>query len=273
MEDEIERTAVNILIVRLYNYLTTLDMEVQLVWSQRKLSLGLCLFLLNRYVPFITVAIASYYILIETNFDYSVLLDYYRPNNISPRANLLVNSHLLISSRCGVGTPTLAKNIIDPGILRMSKSAAHIGCSLSSLNIGYKFGQHIFHRQTHRIWTNYPKFVLLRVFVFVFGEKLGPFGLVRSLRFDNVKIVAFVLLFVKNQSDETLAKTRVMRTLYHEMLTGINLAMELTASPTLLDAFLVLEGVLINILCSRMILGIRHAHELTHWRCSFSSLV
>ncbi|KAL5511102.1 hypothetical protein ACEPAH_4317 [Sanghuangporus vaninii] len=243
--------SVGALTVLMYEYIVTLDMEIEFVWSE-KLSMSSILFFFNRYLPFISVAVASYYILAEQNFDRcrngvdvfgvfcvaEVMLAEFvfllRTDAIWGHKKLLrisLVAMFLIQSTTTACTYFTAEHLVSVHI--MTEIHYSSGCL-------YTFDQ--------RNWGVLIVFTVCDFF-------------------------AFILLLAKRQSDKDLANTALMQVLYQETLSAVNLVMELTAPPTLLDDFVVPLAILTNIMCSRMLLGVRQGHAKSRRRSSLLLII
>ncbi|KAL5532588.1 hypothetical protein ACEPAF_4362 [Sanghuangporus sanghuang] len=225
--------SVGALTVLMYDYIVTLDMEIAFVWSE-KLSMSSTLFFFNRYLPFISVAVASYYILAEQNFDrcrngVDVFGVFCVAGVMVAEFVFLLRTDAIWEHKKSLRVPLVAMFLITI-VACTYFTAEHLVSVHITTDIHYSSGC-----------------------LYTFDQRNWGFLIV----FTVCDFFAFILLLAKRQSDKDLADTALMQVLYQETLSAVNLVMELTAPPTLLDDFVVPLAILTNIMCSRMLLGVR----------------
>ncbi|KAL5529750.1 hypothetical protein ACEPAG_5735 [Sanghuangporus baumii] len=238
--------SVGALTVLTYDYIVTLDMEIESVWSE-KLSVSSILFFFNRYLPFISVAIASYYILAEQNFD---------------RCRIGVD---VFGAFCAAGA-MLAELVF---LLRTDAIWGHMKSLRVSLIVMFLIQittlACIYFTAKHLVSVHIPtEMHYSSGCLYTFDQRNWGFLIV----FTVCDFFAFMLMLAKRQSDKDLADTALMQVLYQERLSAVNLVMQLTAPPSLLDDFVVPLAILTNIVCSRMLLGVRQGHSKSRRRSS-----
>ncbi|KAL5489770.1 hypothetical protein ACEPAI_4602 [Sanghuangporus weigelae] len=218
-------STVGALTVLMYDYIVTLDMEIEFVWSE-KLSMSSILFFFNRYFPFISVAVASYYILAEQNFDRC-------RNGVDVFGSFCVAGVMFAELVFLLRTDAIWGHMKS---LRVSLVVMFL-IQITTVACTYFTAKHLVsvHITTEMHYSSGC--------LYTFDQRNWGFLIV----FTVCDFFAFILLLAKHQSDKDLADTALMQVLYQETLSAVNLVMQLTAPPTLLDDFIVPLAILTNI--------------------------
>ncbi|KAH8111210.1 hypothetical protein DFH11DRAFT_1795796 [Phellopilus nigrolimitatus] len=230
---------------QIYDYLTNLDDEIRLVWSD-KLTIRQLHFFLNRYLPFATSILSVFFVtsnndIKECSGGFAALVYISVIGMLIAEFSVFLRADAVWGHKRSVRILLVCTYVCSSGFILFIATRHVLSNTVIPLHISsgclYLHGD-------RKIWAALMVYLIC-------------------------DFLALALLLCKAFLDARYANSPMMRALSRDgiayfsvitLTTSANLALVVSASPSLSDGFIIPESVLVNVLCAHLHLRIRSAH-------------